>query len=146
MALSKDKYSTDKQRGTSFATSVYSSEVENIITPSTYPKSADHNPNKSKQICPFCSNLHDLDDCRTFARKSMDDKRAFLMEKRMCFECYGSNHISKDCMKRRTCIKYGKRHPSPMHIENFIMTRHHDDTTPNTHSRQAEFVFTVYYM
>ncbi|KAK2144177.1 hypothetical protein LSH36_780g02063 [Paralvinella palmiformis] len=65
----------------------------------------------------------------------MDDKRAFLMEKCMCFGCYGSNHISKGCMKKRTCIKCGKRHPSAMHIEDFIMTRDNDDSTPNTHSK-----------
>ena len=53
----------------------------------------------------------------------------------MCFGCYGSNHISKGCMKKRTCIKCGKQHPSAMHIENFIMTRLNDDNTLNTHSK-----------
>ena len=73
---------------------------------------------KSKK-CKLCQDSHDLDECKEFRMRSMDDKRKFIMKSHLCFGCYGTNHISKNCMNKRTCAICGKPHPTAMHMDNF---------------------------
>ena len=44
----------------------------------------------------------------------------------MCFACYGSNHISRGCTKKKTCRKCGKRHPTALHIDGFKLNKKGD--------------------
>ena len=41
------------------------------------------------------------------------------MSKRLCFSCYGNNHVSKGCLQKRKCTKCGRRHPSALHDVRF---------------------------
>ena len=43
-----------------------------------------------------------------------------LMEKSLCFGCYGRNHVSKDCKKKRECKK---PHPTFLHIDGFTLVK-----------------------
>ena len=90
----------------------------------TTPNGAGHTHHQgvfgTKQ-CPLYGKGHDLDDCESFKKKTIEDKVSFLQEKRMCFACYGRYHTAKACMRRKTCNRCGKRHPTAMHIENFKM-------------------------
>ena len=61
--------------------------------------------------------------CPEFAKKSIDEKRDFLKEKRLCFGCYGYNHMSKGCMKKLQCKTCAKCHPTALHVDNFQMSR-----------------------
>jgi transposase InsO family protein len=69
--------------------------------------------------CPLCSNSHALRDCSKFNSKSIDDKVTFIREKRLCFGCLGTNHVSKGCRQRDKCSKCGKRHPTALHNDDF---------------------------
>ena len=69
----------------------------------------------------MCKERHDLDECGKFNNMSIEEKRSFLQGKRMCFACYGYNHVSKGCLRKRTCTKCGKKHPTALHIEGFQM-------------------------
>ena len=75
------------------------------------------------KLCPFRNKTHDLDDCVEFLKKTMDERKSFLYEKKLCFACYESDHVSKGCIKRRTCKKCKKRHPTALHIDGFTMNR-----------------------
>ena len=75
------------------------------------------------KLCPFCNKTHDLDDCVEFLKKTMDERKSFLYEKKLCFASYESDHVSKGCIKRRTCKKCKKRHPTALHIDGFTMNR-----------------------
>ena len=75
--------------------------------------------NHGNPSCLFCSHAHDLDDCELFSKKTPELKRAFLREKNMCFGCYGTNHLSRNCLNRRKCKHCGKSHPSALHIDGF---------------------------
>lgn len=35
----------------------------------------------------------------------------------MCFGCYGTNHLSRNCPNRRKCKHCGRFHPSALHID-----------------------------
>ena len=68
--------------------------------------------------CPQCSESHDLDDCQQYLRKSLDDRHRFLVNKKLCFSCYGQTsrgHTARSCRSRRTCGTCGRRHPTGLH-------------------------------
>lgn len=69
--------------------------------------------------CALCENSHDLDDCKDFVSKSLEDKKKFLTEKSLCFACYDSGHRSKGCTNKKVCRVCNKPHPTALHIENF---------------------------
>ena len=45
-----------------------------------------------------------------------------MKEKRLCFGCYGFNHVSKGCLQKRQCKIYGKCHPTALHVNKFTIT------------------------
>jgi hypothetical protein len=77
----------------------------------------------NKRQCYFCQKQHDLDDCPDFKKKTVDERRAFIMEQKMYFACYGYNHTSKGCLRKRTCKLCGKKHPTAMHVDNVQPSR-----------------------
>ena len=79
--------------------------------------------NTTARRCPLCDKPHDLDDCESFKRKSIAERRTVLMEKSLCFGCYGRNHVSKDCKKKRECKKCKKPHPTLLHIDGFTLIK-----------------------
>ncbi len=127
-ALSKSeptskKAGNRKQKSSAFAVNV-KSEVNTGSTDASV----------STRRCFFCKGSHDLDDCQEFDKKSIQDKRNFLKEKRMCYGCFGYNHTSKGCLKKRTCKKCKKKHPTVLHIDGFQLSR---DTDKSTDFRMA---------
>ena len=85
--------------------------------------------NRGSPSCHICSRAHDLDDCELFNRKTPELKRAFLREKNMCFGCYGTNHLSRNCSNKRKCKHCGRLHPSALHIDGFQLPQK-DITSP----------------
>lgn len=60
-----------------------------------------------------------MDDCRLFLKKTIDDKKLFLKENKLCFGCYGNDHLVKGCQNKKRCNTCGKRHPTALHIPGF---------------------------
>ena len=108
-----------KPNSTSFATRV---DVPSNPRPSV-PGQSHGQRNADGRSCPLCSKSHDLDDCESFIKKTIEERKTFLKENAMCFACYGSNHISKGCTKKRTCRKCSKRHPTALHIDGFKLNK-----------------------
>ena len=75
--------------------------------------------NDKQLVCSVCDENHDMDICPRFVEMTMEEKKSFIMNKHLCFGCYGPGHVSKDCMKKRRCDKCKKRHPTALHIESF---------------------------
>jgi hypothetical protein len=76
-------------------------------------------PSKPKmQTCLMCSKPHDLDDCNIYLSRTLDDRRKYLIENRLCFSCYGhtsKTHDARTCRRRRKCKMCGKLHPTGLH-------------------------------
>ena len=71
-----------------------------------------------QKTCCLCNRGgHLIDSCFTFSRKSMQDKRKFVMENRLCFGCLKEGHRSKECRERQTCKKCEQKHPTYLHDE-----------------------------
>ena len=71
--------------------------------------------NRGNPSCHLCSHAHDLDYCKLFSKKTpqLIIKRAFLQEKNMCFGCCGTNHLSRNCSKRKSANTKGGPTPLP---------------------------------
>ena len=61
--------------------------------------------NATASRCPLCHKPHDLEECETFKGKSVDERKSFLTDKFLCFGCYGENHLSRNCRRKRVCKK-----------------------------------------
>ncbi|XP_034163934.2 uncharacterized protein LOC117598271 [Pangasianodon hypophthalmus] len=71
-------------------------------------------PNK---ICPLHNKPHPLKKCRTFRNKLLEDRKAFLKEKGICFKCCSSvSHLAKECKSSVKCSECGStNHDAAMH-------------------------------
>ena len=67
----------------------------------------------------MCGKSHDLDDCKEYLKKSLQERREFLKGKGLCFACYGGGHRSNGCAQRRSCKTCDRRHPTGLHDDNF---------------------------
>ena len=79
--------------------------------------------NTTARRCPLCDKPHDLNDCESFKKKSKAERRMVLMEKSLCIGCYGRNHVSENCKKKRECKKCKKPHPTLLHIDGFTLVK-----------------------
>ena len=64
--------------------------------------------------CLLCNKPNDLDDCDDFRKRTIEEKRSFPRDRMLCYACYGTNHVSRNCLKKRTCQKCGKRQPTAL--------------------------------
>ncbi|XP_068204676.1 uncharacterized protein [Palaemon carinicauda] len=104
---------------------------------SSFATQAELNPENRKtsivsekeKSCPMCKKNHDLDDCWNFAKKTSEEKIDFLKERRLCFGCFGLNHTSKGCMKRKQYKTCSKRHPTSLHIDGFKLHKENDSSS-----------------
>ena len=67
--------------------------------------------------CLFCNCNHDLERCFKFRDKSYDERRKFVLDKRLCINCLRINHFVRRCRQFRACLfsGCGKRHHSLLH-------------------------------
>jgi hypothetical protein len=66
--------------------------------------------------CNFCDKPgHAMDKCQKFMGKSMDERKAFILDKRLCFGCFTAGHVSKQCRNRLKCATCSKSHPTTLH-------------------------------
>ena len=54
-------------------------------------------------------------NCYTFKARSLPDKRNFVLEQALCFNCLKAKHTSKKCPSSNCCLKCGKRHHTFLH-------------------------------
>ena len=118
------KSSSVKQKSSSFATDVQMSNQKQL-------KKQDRNR------CPLCSQVHDIESCKNFVKKKVEDRRDILMKKSLCFGCYGQGHVSKGCRRRRSCSTCGKKHPTLLHDDNYVKMQKSEETYPKVVSEQS---------
>ena len=106
----------EKKRQDGYKRSSFSTNIEGVVS-TTNPDGA--GSTGIKQSCPSCNQQHDLEHCRMFLKKSIEEKKSFLKEKKLCFGCYGSHHMVKGCLNKKKCKTCGKRHPTALHIPGF---------------------------
>ena len=71
-----------------------------------------------KLKCPDCELNHDLDECKQYLKRNIEERRRFLFKNRLCFCCYkptSTEHMAKNCKERRQCRICRAEHPTGLH-------------------------------
>jgi len=72
----------------------------------------DHTP----KPCILCSSTeHPLGKCPCFLKKSLEERKKFVREKRLCFGCLKQGHKSSECQRKHRCGTCSRRHPTALH-------------------------------
>lgn len=61
-----------------------------------------------------------METCERITKIPHEEKVELLKKNGLCFACLIKGHMSKECKKRLTCRSCEKKHPTVLHIENFI--------------------------
>ena len=67
--------------------------------------------------CLFCNGNHSLERCFKFRDKTFEERKEFVMTRRLCSNCLRENHLARRCRAARACLfsGCGKRHHSLLH-------------------------------
>ena len=79
---------------------------------------ATHSTKKVFMICPLCDGKHDLDECKSFKEKILQERSRFLFEQKSCFGCFSPIYASrnaKNYKKRKESKVCKKKHPTSLH-------------------------------
>lgn len=87
----------------------------------THSESSKLPKENTKPQCMFCqSNNHQLYSCSEFMTKSLEERRQYVKEKRLCYGCMKNGHNAKDCRHRHSCNTCKGKHPTCLHDENYV--------------------------
>ena len=53
--------------------------------------------------CPMCKSVHRLTQCHIFKNESMTSRLDFVNTRNLCTICLLDNHVTKDCLSKRSC-------------------------------------------
>ncbi|XP_063592525.1 uncharacterized protein LOC134769716 [Penaeus indicus] len=70
--------------------------------------------------CPFCSQLHNLNNCNKFSDLDLKNKRNFVNKNKLCRGCLKRGHILRFCRQRSKCKTCNKLHPTSLHDEALV--------------------------
>lgn len=73
-----------------------------------------HSSRISKKPCAYCMEQHYIVACPSFRLLFIEERRAFVSEKNLCFNCFGQ-HTAKHCMSKIMCKKCGGDHHTMIH-------------------------------
>lgn len=65
--------------------------------------------------CLFCQNNHFLDQCSKFSNTSVDIRREFIAENKLCFKCMRAGHRVNQCRYKKRCGVYSRYHHTLLH-------------------------------
>ena len=65
--------------------------------------------------CPKCKENHALYSCEQFRRLNATDRKKFVQDVKLCFNCLRSGHMVKECSSQKGCKTCGKSHNSLLH-------------------------------
>jgi len=75
----------------------------------------------SKQVTPlaclFCNGTHNLERCFKFRDKSYDERKEFVLTRKVCANCLRANHLARRRRMAKACLfsGCGQRHHSLLH-------------------------------
>lgn len=82
----------------------------------TKTQTATPTENKVAYLCVFCEKVgHHIVKCDKFTSLSIDSKRAFVRDTKLCYGCLRKGHVNKDCQRKHTCNVCKLKHPTCLH-------------------------------
>ena len=80
--------------------------------------------------CPLCSDQHRLWKCELIKAKSLEERKIFVRQGRLCDNCLGSGHMAMYCRSKMMCQVNGcgwKHHTM------LLVNKSNDNSTPSNH-------------
>ncbi|KAG7511271.1 hypothetical protein JOB18_045843 [Solea senegalensis] len=97
-----------------------------------------HQRSNVKPPCMLCQdNEHKLHSCPQFRGKSLEERRKYIKEKKLCYGCLKPGHGAKDCRYRLVCEVCKKKHPTCLHDFNYVNDKSARNTTQSNMERAA---------
>ena len=94
----------------------------------------------------LCKESHNLDSCNILISKSLDDRKVFIRENKLCFGCLKPGHRVPFCKKKARCKICSKPHTTPLHGDFRKVENSADTTTKNPKSENAnETLISMYH-
>ena len=87
--------------------------------------------------CPHCHDAHRLSTCQAFRSLDVAQKRDVIRQKRLCFNCFSSSHLLRECSSKFTCATcHGKHHTllHPCDDQQRPHPRNHEDHSQSSSS------------
>ena len=90
--------------------------------------------------CPLCDENHLLFRCEAFLKKSINDRRALVKSKNLCYNCMRSGHSVAACRCPFSCKSCKERHNSYLHVEkdSSHKSQNHVGTTTSQNSTSGD--------
>ncbi|XP_059056144.1 uncharacterized protein LOC131850012 [Achroia grisella] len=98
-----------------------------------------------KSSCKYCHGNHFIYQCKEFAHLTYTDRKRFVEQNRLCYNCLIPYHTVDKCKQRSTCRRCGKKHHSLIHPEGNTSDHLSPDAGGSSHirdNRQAEVATT----
>lgn len=76
----------------------------------------------SQKTCLNCKGEHNLYECKEFSKMSVHDRRGFVADNRLCFNCLFGGHHATTCRSTYKCKKCHRRHHYLLHVDNDAQT------------------------
>ncbi|XP_053389484.1 uncharacterized protein LOC128552469 [Mercenaria mercenaria] len=90
--------------------------------------------------CPFHANTdtHTLNECKTFKKKSVSERKKFLKDHNICYKCCNAvDHNFKSCTFTGRCSECDSdRHPSALHYFQSVSQKDHGRERPSTNNQR----------
>ena len=86
----------------------------------TEVKEAPQASDNSGQVkCVACNMPHELNECKSFLAKPVEQRRKFAWINNLCFSCLKPGQQSRDCKDRKKCATCKRKHPTSLHDDNW---------------------------
>lgn len=83
--------------------------------------------------CFYCKqNSHPLNKCVNFSKLTLSERKNFIEQNKVCYNCLFTGHELKDCKSRHNCRVCSQRHHTSMHedVPNVILTTECNVSSP----------------
>lgn len=71
---------------------------------------------QGQRQCAYCQGGHSTFSCPSFREKTATQRREWVKERKLCFNCLGEKHKAEDCKSTHTCHECKRRHNTLLHL------------------------------
>ena len=82
--------------------------------------------------CSVCEDKsHTIYRCSAFYELTVEQRQSTVHHLKLCHNCLGTGHISRDCLSQKSCKVCGKQHHTMLHRKDHRLTTTNSQENPN---------------
>lgn len=89
--------------------------------------------------CVFCKDSHYIYNCKDFSKQTVEERREFVKNNNLCFNCLIPYHNVYNCKQRTSCRVCHRRHHSLLHQNKEENEKHYKQTNIQPNITNAHF-------